>query len=93
MKLGVLLLLISLPCSAQDIEFRLGIGKPIFNNDIRDSKKRLWRQEFHTIISAQVILPFKYVDVVAWHHSILEDNNDTGVSGVSIFIKKKVRLW
>ncbi len=84
-----ILLLIVQPVLAQDIKLTLGIGTPIningfLGNDIYDSNGKLWNSEQHVIGSFIIAVPLSTIDFSFWHHSLLNDANDAGVSGLTI---------
>ncbi len=87
-KLLVLALLafaITSNVKAQEIKVTLGIGTPIFNQDIFSSRGKIWKTG-DVVGSLIIMLPTKHVDYSFVHGSLFLDTKDVGVS--AIFVSK-----
>jgi len=95
----IVLLFISVHANAgQDLKLTLGIGTPlvidgVLGTDIRDSNGNLWNSHDHVIGSFIITLPTNLVDYSFWHHSIITDNKDAGVTGLSITKTWAFTIW
>ncbi len=68
-----------------NFKLTLGIGTPITGNqDIYKSNNTTWEQG--DIIGTAIISTncFSTLDCSLWHHSIIADTKDVGVTGISI---------
>ncbi len=95
----IVLFLISVHAHAdQDLKITLGLGTPLIidgllETDIRDSNGNFWNSQNHVIGSLIIILPTNIVDYSCWHHSLLNDWRDAGVTGCSISKTVVFKIW
>jgi len=69
--------------NAQEVKITLGMGTPIFNADIYSSNGKIWSTG-DAVGSLIITIPTNYVDLSVWHHSLIPDLYDFGVTGFSI---------
>ena len=82
-KLIFVLLLLSSSVNAELFKITIGLSTPIGNQDIHGSDGKEWHTGEY-IGSLIITKSFDYVDLNLFHHSLILDGADVGVTGLGI---------